>query len=310
MIELDPTMKSLFFTFISLFFHTIAIATPIESYRLPKKIFIGSQNCYSNSLKLFQVLRSYIPTELINDSDCKLDDGTTITKKVEKGEIPNAFARDWVPTFLETNGRVTYILNKQFPSNNLLKSFTGLNYKEARLPFAGGNLQVDQDGMCMFAYPKGAIDSPGFDEILQRYKEIGCSEILRLEPAFAERTQHIDIFLQIIGKKEVLLADYSSNENKKANEVMVENLKLLQSKGYVVHRIRQPGTLSIGGDFVHISYVNSLIIGNTAFVPRFSLDHDANAIADFKNSGMNVVPVEQDFPWYFGSIHCLTGAIY
>lgn len=296
--------------FLGIFPCSILIAKPIESYRAPKKIYIGSQNCYSSSIKLYHVLKSYLPTILINDTDCLLDDGSIEIKKIEPGEIPNSFARDWVPLFIENDDQIQLAFHKQVPSKNVLSNFTEPLIANARLPFAGGNLQVDGDGRCLIAYPAYALELPDYQEIVKKYKNIGCTEVVRLEPAFAERTQHVDIFLQVIDNKKVLLADYSANVNKKANEIMNQNLSILTQHGFEVHRVRQPGTININNSSVHISYINSLLVDKTIFLPIYGLNSDADAIEDLQRAGLKAVPVKQDFPWFFGSIHCLTAVSY
>lgn len=297
---------------LGILFCSVAIAKPIESYRLPRTILIGSQNCYSNSIQLYQVLKLYFPSTLINDSDCLLNDGTTVTKKVNKEDIPNSFARDWIPNFLEAeSSNIQMALHKQKPSLDFLNNYFAYDSNNIKhLPFAGGNLQIDDDGTCIIAYPSYAADLSGYAEIVKKYNEIGCIKIVRLEPAFAERTQHVDIFLQITGKKQVLLADYSANSNKRANEIMDQNLKILTENGFKIKRVRQPGTIGIHNSFVHISYINSLIIGNKVFMPKYGLSYDSEAIEDFRRAGLSVVLVNQDLPWLFGSIHCLTAPIY
>lgn len=151
---------------------------------------------------------------------------------------------------------------------------------------------------------------PNYTEIVKKYKNIGCTDVVRLEPAFAERTQHVDIFLQVVGNKKVLLADYSANENKKANEIMNQNLCILIQHGFKVHRVRQPGTININNSFVHISYINSLLIDNTVFLPAYGPQSDSDAIEDLQRADLKAVPVKQDLPYLFGSIHCLTAISY
>jgi len=300
---------SLVFSFLT---GSLVQARPIESFRTPKSILIAAKYCYPNALMLASVVQQVIPVVLLVDQNCSFN-GLQIQPNIQPDSIPTTFSRDWGPLFLDlepiglTMANYRYYPKKEvpllFPSKAML---SGL-----KVQLAGGNLQVDVDGTCITAYPQSLQNGEEYKEIEKDLYAIGCTRVIAMEPAFAEKTYHVDIFFQVVGPQTVVLADYSANEYAKARRSMDQNLEILKNAGFKVARIPQPGTISDEkNNWVHVSYVNSLVVGKNVFVPAYGLSYDAPAVKAWKEVGFEVIEVPQELPYYDGSIHCLSSPIY
>jgi agmatine/peptidylarginine deiminase len=289
----------------------MAGVNPVASFERPSKVIVGVQNCYKNAEDLVSVLSKYVPVVAITDKDnCKLSQENV--EVVEVNDLKTTFSRDWGPLFLELDNKLMiaeykYSLNK--------KVIQELGYAEQltslKAPVAGGDFQVNSDGVCVVTYSKKYQNSDYYFQKIEKLKKVGCSKVIGLEPAFAEKTKHVDIYFQFVSNSEVVLADYSLASSERAAISMKQNYRTLKELGFNIHLIPQPGTIKTAeGKWVHVSYVNSLVLGDQVFVPQFGIEQDGLAVEAWKKVGLEVISVKQDFPYYDGSIHCLTSPVY
>jgi agmatine/peptidylarginine deiminase len=282
---------------------------PIESYRTPKRILIGLKGCYKNSINLALHVSQFIPVTVISEGECNLPTHPSI-EVIQVEKVPTTFSRDWGAFWLEDAVGNSVAASFKFQNWNFLEKNLGLKRVEKRyVSTAGGNIQVGSESKCFTAYPEKFETSSSYLDIASELKDLGCSEVVRFEPAFSEKTKHVDIFFQVIAPKVVVLAEYPEGSIQNRN-TMNSNLEKLVRLGYQVHRIPQPGTIAIENSFMHISYVNSLVFGDKVFVPEYGLPSDAAAFGAWEATGLEVIRVKQELPKLDGSIHCISNSLF
>lgn len=148
--------------------------------------------------------------------------------------------------------------------------------------YEGGNFMVNSKGDCI------AIDTEETQLIPNAifYKTYGCAQIIRLP--FVKGIGHADESVKFITDNHILSDD-------------IRYKKILEAKGFKVTMLPRPKR-----DLE--TYVNSLLINGTIFVPVFQQPSDQVAIDVYESLGLKVVPVDSSVLSNegAGSVHCIT----
>jgi len=149
--------------------------------------------------------------------------------------------------------------------------------------FEGGNFVADARGNCVIINKLATAFIP--DTIFTSL--YGCQKVVRLQHLAG--IGHADERVKFIDEK-VVLTDTESY------------VPELQSIGYEVRLLPKPE----GGEYR--TYVNSLSINDTIFVPVFYERNDQEALEVYRSTGKKIIPLDSrtlsDKGW--GSIHCIT----
>jgi agmatine/peptidylarginine deiminase len=135
-------------------------------------------------------------------------------------------------------------------------------------------------------------------------------------PAAVDATQHIDMWMQIIGDNRVIISDWPSNAGSTQDVICDNAATQLQGLGYTVFRVP---ARSLSG--VHYTYANMVVCNNLVLLPTYanstmtSAGHNAQALAavqqafDFDNNGTSdktIVQVPSDaLATAAGVMHCI-----
>jgi len=146
----------------------------------------------------------------------------------------------------------------------------------------GGNFLANEDGECIVVNNKRAQVIP--DVVFQM--KYGCQKMLRLP--FIKGIGHVDESVKFIDRKTVITDDPTYQV-------------LLQEAGYTV--VMMPRAKN-----KFETYINSVIINGTAFVPIFNEPTDAEAEQVYQSFGLKVIPLDstQLSNQGEGSLHCIT----
>lgn len=189
-------------------------------------------------------------------------------------------SHDNTPSF----GLVASIYPQNFDPNQAFATALSLPMVDTNLQFRGGNLLFDMKGNCFAenANEVAALQDPqGF---FKQY--FGCSTVTILD--YSTGLGDIDERIKFLTGNDVLTdnASYATQ---------------LKGMGYNVHMIPQTGV-------DRETYMNTLYVNGTIFVPQMGLSSDQSALDAYKALGMNPVGVftktladEGD-----GNIHCVT----
>ncbi|MCB0405497.1 MAG: agmatine deiminase family protein [Bdellovibrionales bacterium] len=144
--------------------------------------------------------------------------------------------------------------------------------------YEGGNFLADARGNCLLV----SRDIP--NTVFERY--YGCKTITKL-PHLAG-IGHVD-------ERVKLLSDTLALTDR------IEYKTALEGLGYTVHLLPNPAGR-------YETYVNSLLVNGTIFVPTYNEVTDAAAIAKYEEFGLKVVPIvtKNLSNMGHGSIHCIT----
>jgi hypothetical protein len=147
--------------------------------------------------------------------------------------------------------------------------------------FEGGNFVANTQGDCIIIDRGKAGALPG-DEIFGQY--YGCKKMFRLPKL--KGIGHIDESVKFISDR-VIITDTT------------EYAVTLKKAGFEVHMLPR----STG----YQTYVNSLLINGTIFVPIFGEDSDQEALAVYSSLSLKVIPINSShLSEGKGSIHCIT----
>lgn len=156
--------------------------------------------------------------------------------------------------------------------------------------FEGGNFMANSKGDCFVvnrkkAYPGGTSDTAAIPDDV--FKNIyGCKTLLRFK--HLKGIGHIDEVVKFVSDT-VVVTDTPQYK------------PILEKAGFTVIMLPEP-------DLNYETYVNSLIVNGTIYVPVFGESGDQEALDTYKALGFDVVPVQSRelATQGQGGIHCIT----
>lgn len=149
--------------------------------------------------------------------------------------------------------------------------------------FVGGNLMADEDGNC-FVNNSQRLYGTSVDIIKTAH---GCKTITALP--WVSGIGDVDEVIKLLPHKNAL-----------TNSAQLQTI--LESKGYTVTMLPDAGG--------YRTYANSLILGNTVFMPSYGTAQDDQAESIYERFGYKVVKIDsRDISDNgHGSVHCITMA--
>jgi agmatine/peptidylarginine deiminase len=204
----------------------------------------------------------------------------------------------------------------------------GAEMIKSSLNLEGGNLLATEKGT-VFVSDTVIARNPGWTEDKIRselLRMLHAKEIVFLPPLPLEGTGHIDLFARLVSGNRILV---SSSENPKQRTVLNRAAAVFEKQGFQVIRVPMGNGFmdTVHYRYANLSYVNSQIIGNTAFIPAFGMEEpdakdrnfpdrkwyrklkttDAAAAKIYRDLGFKVVQIPAfKLSGSAGLIHCLT----
>lgn len=204
--------------------------------------------------------------------------------------IPDAgsgfWSRDGLPVPIwNTNGQMEVADARYyhgFEPDRVIAGWFGANLMQHRYFFEGGNFMVTDEGVCI------TVDNDRSRQIpLEIFKNIyGCRKTIRLP--FEKGIGHVDESVRVAGRRAV----FTDSQN---------YARILQQEGFQTILLPRPNR-------TYETYVNSLLVNGTMFVPVFGQSGDAVALQAYRQAGFKAVPLDsvQLSNGGHGSIHCIT----
>lgn len=206
---------------------------------------------------------------------------------VELNGSSNGFwARDGLPVpALNLSGGLDLVDAKYyypFEPDKVMAKWFHAGLIQHKYYFEGGNFMVNDIGDCISILNDQATEIP--DSAFTTY--YGCKKVIRLP--FVKGIGHADESVKFIGSK-IVLTDTP------------QYVQVLQQNGYEVRMLPRPARS-------YETYVNSLLVNGTVYVPIFNESNDQTALNVYKAAGLNVVgiPTEELSNDGLGSLHCIT----
>lgn len=185
------------------------------------------------------------------------------------------------------------------------------------LRLEGGNVLSDDQGRLYVSV--AAIENnmktdskDEYESIQKKFEEVFISKMNATEVVWLPRvvkelegTGHVDMYLRFLKNNQVIVA---SSKDPRIKETLNQIAKILTDKGFQVHRLQANNKIVNNYRELNIfpSYTNSIIVGQTIFIPKFNVVEDASAVVLYTKLGYKVVQISGDSIAFGGSIHCLT----
>lgn len=169
-----------------------------------------------------------------------------------------------------------------FEADQEIANFFGADIFKHSYNYEGGNFMTNSKGDCIMINTQAAAMIP--DKIMT--DQYGCKTLERLP--HVKGIGHADESIKWINDT-TLITDTPSYA------------KVMQDRGFTVKMIPRPDTELE-------TYVNSLIVNGTVYVPVFNEKNDAEALKVYTDLGLNAVPIVSNTlsNQGMGSIHCIT----
>jgi len=255
----------------------------------------------------------------IATAESKLASYGTDMSRVKTLVIPtdSIWLRDYGPRYIYQGGVraiVDHTYNRPRPLDNALNSklgpLVGHRVYELDLVHGGGNYHLSALGDS-YATKLIENENPGktpaeITSIWNSYQNVNTT-LVQPFPTSIDSTQHIDMWMQVIGDRQVLISDWPSNPGSTQDKICDGAAASMTANGYTVTRIP---ARKIGG--THYTYTNLVMCNNLVLLPRYTnssmLTHNTEALNAVQAAlpGKTVVQINcQDIVTSAGVMHCI-----
>lgn len=187
-----------------------------------------------------------------------------------------------------------------------------MDFEYYRLPLThgGGNYHVNGVGDAA-ATRLINNENPGYSEaqirqIWEDYQNVD-TELLAPFPTSVDSTQHIDMWMQIIGDDEIIIADWPSHSGSTQDVICDDTADYYESLGWTVYR-----TNSYTSGWTHYTYTNMVLCNDLVLLPRYndlgsSWNDGARNVVQAAMPEKTIVQITADSLAYSaGVFHCIT----
>ncbi|HRQ73403.1 MAG TPA: agmatine deiminase family protein [Phycisphaerales bacterium] len=231
--------------------------------------------------------------------------------------MDSIWIRDYGPRYVYRNGVravIDHTYNRPRPNDNAFNGFyagqRGHDYFLIPLVHGGGNYHLSALGD---AYATKLIENE--NPLLTKSQIVGhwqdyqnvLTEITPAFPTNIDSTQHIDMWMIVIGDREVIISDWPLASGSTQDVICDNQAASMAAAGYTVHRI--PAVTSGG---VHYTFTNSVICNDLVLVPTYTnataSQYNAPALAVWQAAmpDKTVVQVNcQGIVGLAGVMHCI-----
>lgn len=205
------------------------------------------------------------------------------------------WSRDSAPYPLIENGNLVLVnapYYEGFEPDSFFASALNAELRNHKYYFEHGNFTANRKGLCLVVLDNFANQIPD-SEFQNSY---GCTQVERFP--FIAGIGHVDEVIKFLSD-DVVITDQPS---------FVERLENLGLKVTLLPKAETPSELVRRGVMPQRTYINSLLVNGTAFVPVYGLDSDALAIEEYRKQGLKVIPIDTTYTSDYGggSLHCST----
>jgi agmatine/peptidylarginine deiminase len=183
--------------------------------------------------------------------------------------------RDYGPRYVyqgDVRAITDHVYNRPRPNDDTLPSYFSTfkkhPYYEHTLVHGGGNFHLNalNKAYCteLILNENPSLTTAQVLGIWQNYQALD-THIFPPFPASVDSTQHIDMWMQVIGDNKVIIGDWDLNRGSTQDTVCNDAAAYMASQGYTVYRTP---SRSIGG--VHYTYTNMVIVNKLVLLPTFT----------------------------------------
>lgn len=215
--------------------------------------------------------------------------------QVPRSGTNDFWTRDNTPVPIWKDGMAALVDAKyyyNFEPDGYFKNLFGLEMLSNNYFYEGGNFIVNSRGDCLVVnrnrkYPGGTSDTGAIPDDLFK-NTYGCKSLIRFK--HLKGIGHSDEVVKFM-TDDIVLTDTA------------EYVDTLKKAGFTVHLLPEP-------DYAYETYINSLIVNDTLYIPVFGESNDKKAVDMYKslNLGLKIVTINSRnlSTQGQGSIHCIT----
>ncbi|MCC6676650.1 MAG: agmatine deiminase family protein [Phycisphaerales bacterium] len=227
--------------------------------------------------------------------------------------------RDYGPRYIyEGNIRATidHTYNRPRPNDDALTSWYAAQRKIPNyvipLIHGGGNYHISSAGDSyatrLIANENPSLTEPQIIALWNSYQNVDTT-LTNPFPTTIDSTQHIDMWMQVVGDRAVVISDWPANPGTTQDVVCDQTAALMQSMGYTVTRIP---ARSVSG--VHYTYTNVMMCNGVVCIPTYTnatmVPYNPQALSAWQTAlagtGKQVVQVNSDaLVTSAGVMHCV-----
>lgn len=233
--------------------------------------------------------------------------------------------RDYGPRYIyEGNGGpggdlgvravVDHTYNRPRPNDNLLSDYWSSIRSEPQyqipLVHGGGNYHLSAAGDSystrLIANENGFLSESDIIDLWRDYQNLE-TEITDPLPSSVDSTQHIDMWMQILGDDAVVIADYPLASGSTHDQVCDAQAVQMAADGYTVTRVE-----NIGNPFnTHYTFTNVVMCNDIVLLPEYDnipASYSANALAAWQAAAPDkqIIQIDCDaIVTAAGVMHCI-----
>jgi agmatine deiminase len=231
--------------------------------------------------------------------------------------IDTIWLRDYGPRYIyegNTRAIVDHVYNRPRPNDDTFPVAFATYKHHARyalpLVHGGGNFHLDGLGNSFVTRlvdnENPTLTEQQIHDLWQAYQNVDTTFFTPF-PTSVDSTQHIDMWVQVIGDHAVMVSDWPMNAGSAQDQVCDSAAATFASRGYTVYRLPARSVNS-----VHYTYTNVVMCNNLVLVPSYTnaqvQPHNAEALSVWQQAcpGKTIVQINcEALVSYAGVMHCI-----
>ena len=245
--------------------------------------------------------------------------------KAESTFLSSSWIRDFSPVMIQKkDGSFGLVIFKYINESDYavdqssISKSLNLPIKKINLRLEGGNILSDESGRLYVStaviennletdYNAAAFEAKKSEIAKTLMANLMVREVVwipRVKQKF-EATGHVDMYIRFLKNRQAIVA---SSNNSEVNNTLNETAQILLSKGFKVTRLKANGKITnkFRAQKIFPSYTNSILVGNSIFIPKYGVSDDNTAVSTYQKLGYKVIQIDGESIHFGGSVHCLT----
>ncbi|MBT5657719.1 MAG: hypothetical protein HOI89_08065 [Phycisphaerae bacterium] len=224
--------------------------------------------------------------------------------------------RDYGPRYIfegDCRAIVDHIYNRPRPNDDdyssYFKNTVGHAYYEHNLVHGGGNYHLNSTGVSaateLILNENQGMSQTQIVDIWRDYQNVE-TYIHDAFPTSVDSTQHIDMWMQIVGDTEIIISDWPQSAGSTQDQICDGAAVYYASLGWTVHR-----TPAFDSGWTHFTYTNMVLCNGLVLLPKYAdisdtYDNQAFATVQAAMPERQVVQITcDDLAYSAGVMHCI-----
>ncbi|MDP6129331.1 MAG: agmatine deiminase family protein, partial [Planctomycetota bacterium] len=228
--------------------------------------------------------------------------------------------RDYGPRYIyqgDCRSIIDHDYNRPRNNDNAFPSFFSSHKNQAwydhDLEHGGGNYHLDALGYSyatkLILNENGNKSEAQIKQIFQDFQNLNTT-ILDAFPTSVDSTQHLDMWMQIIGDQTVVISDWPDQSGTTQDNICDAAAVDMAARGYQV--FRTPARRPSGWNGNHYTYTNVVMFNNIVMIPTYSnsqvSSYNSQALSTWQQACPNktIIQINSDaVVSYAGVLHCI-----